>query len=45
MMCDDIERICFSADEIHTRVEELGAKIAKDYRKNQSYHLKKSCEQ
>jgi len=32
MMCDDIERICFSADEIHTRVEELGAKIAKDYR-------------
>ena len=32
MMSEDIERICFSADEIRTRVQELGAEIARDYK-------------
>ena len=31
MMSDDIERISFSAEEIHTRVRELGAQITRDY--------------
>ena len=32
MMSEDIERISFSADEIRTRVQELGAEIARDYK-------------
>ena len=32
MMSDDIERVCFSEDEIRTRVRELGAQITQDYR-------------
>ena len=32
MMSSDIERISFSADEIHARVQEIGAEITNDYR-------------
>ena len=32
MMSDDIERVCFSAEEIRTRVQKLGEEIARDYR-------------
>ena len=32
MMSDDIERISFSEEQIRTRVRELGAQIAADYR-------------
>ena len=32
MMSSDIERISFSADEIHARVQEIGAEITNEYR-------------